>query len=141
MRVERIVPVILSGGIGTRLWPLSRTQYPKQYLPLIGEHTMLQETILRLDGLSSITDPIVVCNVDHRFIVKEQLQQINFNDPAILLEPVGRGTSAAITAAALYSKSKYDDAVLLVLSADHMIQDVEAFHKAIDISIMQAQNE
>jgi mannose-1-phosphate guanylyltransferase/mannose-6-phosphate isomerase len=140
MRVERIVPVILSGGSGTRLWPLSRAQYPKQYLPLVGDNTMFQETILRLNGLDNLADPIIICNADHRFLVAEQCQQIDITNSTILLEPVGRNTAPAIAAAALQSLKETDDAVLLVLSADHVIQDVKAFHTAIDIAVKQAQN-
>ena len=92
----KIVPVILSGGSGTRLWPLSRKQYPKQYLPLAGDNTMLQETILRLNGLGNLADPIIICNSDHRFLVAEQCQQIDIANPTILLEPVGRNTAPAI---------------------------------------------
>jgi len=114
-------------------------KYPKQYLLLFGDNTMLQETILRLDGLNNLTDPIIVCNSDHRFLVAEQCQQININNLTILLEPVGRNTAPAITAAALQSLKDADDAVLLVLSADHVIQDVEDFHKAINIASKQAQ--
>ena len=136
----KIIPVILSGGSGTRLWPLSRKQYPKQYLPLAGDNTMLQETILRLDGLDNLTDPIIVCNADHRFLVAEQCQQINIENPIILLEPVGRNTAPAIAAAALQSLKITYNAVLLVLSADHVIQDVDAFHQAIDIANQQAQS-
>ena len=135
----KIIPVILSGGSGTRLWPLSRKQYPKQYLPLAGDNTMLQETILRLSGLNNLADPIVICNADHRFLVAEQCQQINIKNPIILLEPVGRNTAPAIAAAALQSLKQTDDAVLLVLSADHVIQDVDAFHQAINIASQQAQ--
>jgi len=135
----QIIPVILSGGSGTRLWPLSRKQYPKQYLPLAGDNTMLQETILRLNGLDSLADPIIVCNADHRFLVAEQCQQIDIASPIILLEPVGRNTAPAIAAAALQSLKQTDDAVLLVLSADHVIQDVESFHQAINIASNQAQ--
>jgi mannose-1-phosphate guanylyltransferase/mannose-6-phosphate isomerase len=134
-----IVPVILSGGSGTRLWPLSRKQYPKQYLSLAGDNTMLQETILRLEGLDNLAEPIIICNADHRFIVAEQCQKIDIKKPTILLEPVGRNTAPAIAAAALQSLKLTDDAVLLVLSADHVIQDVEAFHQAINIAINQAQ--
>jgi mannose-1-phosphate guanylyltransferase/mannose-6-phosphate isomerase len=134
----KIIPVILSGGSGTRLWPLSRKQYPKQYLPLVGDNTMLQETILRLSGLGNLTEPIIICNADHRFLVAEQCQQINIKDPIILLEPVGRNTAPAIAAAALQSLKKTDNAVLLVLSADHVIQDVDAFHQAINIASQQA---
>jgi len=134
-----IIPVILSGGSGTRLWPLSRKQCPKQYLPLVGDNTMLQETILRLSGLDNLVDPIIICNADHRFLVAEQCQQIDIKNPTILLEPVGRNTAPAIAAAALQSLKQIDDAVLLVLSADHVIQDVEAFHQAINIASNQAQ--
>jgi len=135
----QIIPVILSGGSGTRLWPLSRKQYPKQYLPLAGDNTMLQETILRLGGLDNLADPIIVCNADHRFLVAEQCQQIDIKNPTILLEPVGRNTAPAIAAAALQSLKTSDDAVLLVLSADHVIQDIDAFHEAINIANNQAQ--
>ena len=135
----QITPVILSGGSGTRLWPLSRKQYPKQYLPLASDNTMLQETILRLKGLDNLAEPIIVCNADHRFLVAEQCQQIDIQNPTILLEPVGRNTAPAIAAAALQSLKQTDDAVLLVLSADHVIQDVESFHQAINIASNQAQ--
>jgi mannose-1-phosphate guanylyltransferase/mannose-6-phosphate isomerase len=135
----QIIPVILSGGSGTRLWPLSRKQYPKQYLPLASDNTMLQATILRLEGLNKLADPIIVCNADHRFLVAEQCQQIDINNPTILLEPIGRNTAPAIAASALQSLKEIDDAVLLVLSADHVIQDVEAFHQAINIASSQAQ--
>jgi len=136
----KIIPVILSGGSGTRLWPLSRKQYPKQYLPLAGDNTMFQETILRLDGLDNLTDPIIVCNVDHRFLVAEQCQQINIQNPVILLEPASRNTAPAITAAAVQSLKDSDGSMLLVLSADHVIQDVDAFHEAINIASQQAQS-
>lgn len=132
--MSKIVPVILSGGSGTRLWPLSREGYPKQYLSLVGEKTMLQETILRLNGLDGITDPIIICNEDHRFLVAEQCQIIGIKEPIILLEPVGRNTAPAITAAALHTLKKSDDTILLVLSADHVIKDVDAFHEAINIA-------
>jgi mannose-1-phosphate guanylyltransferase/mannose-6-phosphate isomerase len=139
--LSNIVPVILSGGSGTRLWPLSRKQYPKQYLPLVGNNTMLQETILRLNGIDNLVDPIIVCNADHRFLVAEQCQQIDITSPTILLEPIGRNTAPAIAAAALQSLKDLDDVVLLVLSADHVIQDVKAFHRAIKIATKQAQDD
>jgi len=135
-----IRPIILSGGSGTRLWPLSRKQYPKQYLPLASDNTMLQETILRLNGLDNLADPIIVCNADHRFLVAEQCQQIDIKNPTILLEPVGRNTAPAIAAAALQSLKDSDGSMLLVLSADHVIQDVDAFHEAINIASKQAQS-
>ena len=135
----KIVPVILSGGSGTRLWPLSRKQYPKQYLPLVSDNTMLQETILRLSGLDNLAEPIIICNEEHRFIVAEQCQQINITNPTILLEPIGRNTAPAIAAAALQAQKISEDSILLVLSADHVIKDVDEFHKAIDIAFKQAQ--
>ena len=134
----QIIPVILSGGSGVRLWPLSRKQYPKQYLPLVGDKTMLQETIMRLKGLDNLLDPIIVCNSDHRFLVAEQCQQIDITEPTILLEPIGRNTAPAIAAAAFQSLKHKDEAVLLVLSSDHVIQDIKAFHKAINIAINHA---
>ena len=136
----QIIPVILSGGSGTRLWPLSRNEYPKQYLPLAGDNTMLQETILRLSGLDNLADPIIVCNVDHRFLVAEQCQQIGVKNPIILLEPVGRNTAPAIAAAALQSLKASDDTIMLVLSADHVIQDIDVFHESIKIASGQAQD-
>ncbi len=139
-----IQPVILSGGSGTRLWPLSRKQHPKQYLPLVSNHTMLQETILRLHGLDNLADPVIICNIDHRFLVAEQCQQIDIQNPTILLEPVGRNTAPAIAAAALQLLKTNNlnlpdqDLILLVLSADHVIQDIDVFHKTINIAIKQA---
>ncbi|CAB5495395.1 Mannose-1-phosphate guanylyltransferase (EC / Mannose-6-phosphate isomerase (EC [Bathymodiolus thermophilus thioautotrophic gill symbiont] len=133
-----IIPVILSGGYGTRLWPLSRKQYPKQYLPLAGDNTMLQETILRLNGLDNLASPIIVCNAEHRFLVAEQCQKIDISNPTILLEPVGRNTAPAIVAAALQSLKMTDNGVLLVLSADHVIEDINTFHRAIDSALKQA---
>ncbi|MDH3645241.1 MAG: mannose-1-phosphate guanylyltransferase/mannose-6-phosphate isomerase [Gammaproteobacteria bacterium] len=126
-----ILPVVLSGGSGTRLWPLSRELYPKQLLPLVGEHTMLQETILRLEGLDELAAPLVVCNNEHRFMVAEQLRQIDVEAGAILLEPVARNTAPAVAIAALAAADhvrgvdSIGDPLLLVLPADHVIGDVE----------------
>ena len=136
----QIIPVILSGGSGRRLWPLSRKEYPKQYLPLVGDNTMLQDAILRLNGLDNLANPIIICNADHRFLVAEQCQQIGIKNPTILLEPIGKNTAPAIAAAALQSLKGSDDSILLVLSADHVIQDMNAFHKAINIARQQAQS-
>ena len=119
-----MIPVILSGGSGTRLWPLSRKQFPKQYLPLLSDNTMLQETILRLSGLGDLSEPIIICNEAHHFVVAEQCQQINITNPTILLEPIGRNTAPAIAAAALQAQKISEDSILLVLSADHFINDV-----------------
>src|SRR5512147_634393 len=96
-----LIPVILSGGSGTRLWPLSRELYPKQLLPLVGERTMLQETAARLEGLSDLGAPIVVCNESHRFMVAEQLRESGAEPQAIVLEPVGRNTAPAVAVAAI----------------------------------------
>ncbi|HWL64127.1 MAG TPA: mannose-1-phosphate guanylyltransferase/mannose-6-phosphate isomerase [Steroidobacteraceae bacterium] len=122
-----LTPVVLSGGSGTRLWPLSRELYPKQLLPLVGERTMLQETLLRLGGLE-VGRPIIVCNDAHRFLVAEQLRQIDVQPEAIVLEPVGRNTAPAIALAALQAAP---EALLLVLPADHLIRNVPAFHAAV----------
>jgi mannose-1-phosphate guanylyltransferase / mannose-6-phosphate isomerase len=122
-----ITPVILSGGSGTRLWPLSRELYPKQLLPLVGDRTMLQETVHRLIGLGA-GQPLIVCNEAHRFLVAEQLRQQKIAPQAIILEPAGRNTAPAIALAALKAAP---DALLLVLPADHVISDVAAFHAAI----------
>ena len=135
-----ITPVILSGGIGSRLWPLSRREFPKQYLPLAGDKTMLQETILRVNDVDNFSSPIIICNVDHRFIVAEQCQQIGLKSPIILLEPIGRNTAPAIAAAALHSLKDFDDSTLLILSADHVIQDIDAFHEGIKVANHQAQS-
>jgi mannose-1-phosphate guanylyltransferase/mannose-6-phosphate isomerase len=129
-----IVPVILSGGSGTRLWPLSRELYPKQLLPLFGTETMLQSTLRRLEGLGGLAEPIIVCNEEHRFLVAEQLRQIGVTPAAILLEPVGRNTAPAVAlaaAAALQAREQGDDPVLLVLPADHVIRDTAAFRATV----------
>ncbi|WAK03581.1 mannose-1-phosphate guanylyltransferase/mannose-6-phosphate isomerase [Methylobacter sp. YRD-M1] len=125
-----MIPVILSGGSGTRLWPLSRGQFPKQFLPLISNHTMLQETVLRLNGVEGMMAPIAVCNEDHRFMMAEQLWEIGVKPSAIILEPMGKNTAPAVAIAALTAKS--EDDVLLVLPADHVISDLEVFHQAIE---------
>ncbi|HWG75524.1 MAG TPA: mannose-1-phosphate guanylyltransferase/mannose-6-phosphate isomerase [Steroidobacteraceae bacterium] len=133
-----LVPVILSGGAGTRLWPLSRELYPKQLLPLVGRHTMLQETVLRLTGLAAGA-PIVVCNEAHRFLVAEQLRTIEREPRAIVLEPYGRNTAPAIALAAHAALAADEgDSLLLVLPADHVIGDVEAFHRAIETAVAAA---
>jgi len=128
-----IVPVIMSGGAGTRLWPLSRELYPKQLLPLVNDATMLQETQLRLSGLQNLAEPLVVCNEAHRFMVAEQMRQAGCPAGAILLEPVGRNTAPAVAVAALQAQRAGDDPVLLVLPADHVIVDAETFRDAVVI--------
>ena len=121
-----ICPVIMAGGSGTRLWPLSRAAHPKQFLRLHGEDTMLQATVKRLSGLD-IQASITICNEEHRFFVAEQLREID-KLGSIILEPVGRNTAPAIALAALTAK---DDPLLLVLAADHVIQDEAAFREAV----------
>lgn len=132
-----MTPVILSGGSGTRLWPLSRGQYPKQFLPLVGTHTMLQETVCRLQGLEGLKIPLAVCNEDHRFILAEQLREIGVKPAAIILEPAARNTAPAVAAAAMAASSEND--ILLVLPADHVIQNIDAFHRAVEIARRQAE--
>ncbi|HYM34010.1 MAG TPA: mannose-1-phosphate guanylyltransferase/mannose-6-phosphate isomerase, partial [Steroidobacteraceae bacterium] len=135
-----LIPVVLSGGSGTRLWPLSRELYPKQLLPLVGKGTMLQETLARLNKVADVGAPIVVCNESHRFLVAEQLQQIKATKSAIMLEPVGRNTAPAVAVAALSAQSSNGgDAVLLVLPADHVIRDVAAFRSAVAQGVTAAQ--
>ena len=127
--MSRITTVILSGGAGTRLWPLSRELYPKQFLPLAGSHTMIQDTVLRLSGLNEVNAPIIICNEDHRFLVAEQMRQIGCKPAAIILEPAGRNTAPAVAVAALHQEK--GDEVMLVLPADHVIKDQVAFHAAV----------
>jgi mannose-1-phosphate guanylyltransferase / mannose-6-phosphate isomerase len=126
-----IHPVILSGGAGTRLWPLSREHYPKQLLPLAAEQTLVQQTITRLVGIDHVVDPVFVCNEEHRFLIAEQVAEIGKRAGAILLEPAGRNTCPAVTVAALHVKSLGDDTVMLIMPADHVIQDVTAFQEAV----------
>ncbi|HEI3130876.1 TPA: mannose-1-phosphate guanylyltransferase/mannose-6-phosphate isomerase [Escherichia coli] len=125
-----IIPIIMAGGSGTRLWPLSRSLYPKQFLSLINENSLLQETLKRLDGLNCLP-PVIVSNNEHRFIVAEQLRQFGVDDFQIILEPVGRNTAPAVALAALKSLELHGDHHMLVLAADHAIQDIEAFHAAV----------
>jgi len=133
-----ILPVVLAGGSGSRLWPLSRTHYPKQLLKLFGEATMLQQTLQRLEGLEGLSNPVVVCNEEHRFMVAEQLQEIGQTRASILLEPVGRNTAPALALAALQACDLEDDPLLLVLAADHTIRDIPAFHRAINAALATA---
>jgi mannose-1-phosphate guanylyltransferase/mannose-6-phosphate isomerase len=137
--MKTIIPVILAGGSGTRLWPLSREHYPKQFIKLFGETTMLQQTLLRLEGLENLAPPIVVCNNEHRFMVAEQLQELGIEGAKIILEPVARNTAPALALSALYALDQAEEEpVLLVLSADHMIKDVREFHRAIDVALIAA---
>ena len=127
-----IIPVILSGGSGTRLWPLSRRLHPKQFLNLVNEKTLFQETIIRLP--KETTDPLIICNEAHRFIVAEQLRQIKSKNKGIILEPIGKNTAPAIAIAAMNLLNEENDPTLLVLSADHLIEDDEQFDESIKIA-------
>ncbi len=126
-----IVPVILAGGSGSRLWPLSRQLYPKQLIDLHSRYTMLQETLLRLDELDNIAAPIIVCNQEHRFMTAEQLRQIQRQPQAILLEPEGKNTAPAIALSAVKLLEQEQDPVMLVLPADHVIANMDRFHQTI----------
>lgn len=128
-----IVPVILSGGSGTRLWPLSRRSHPKQFLPLLNGRSLLQSTLGRLEGLSGLAPPVVVCNESHRFLVAEQMRQAGVKNAPILLEPAGRNTAPAVALSALHvgSGETGPDPLLLVLPADHAVEDESAFRAAV----------
>jgi mannose-1-phosphate guanylyltransferase/mannose-6-phosphate isomerase len=136
-----IIPVILAGGSGTRLWPLSRQLYPKQLIDISDENTMLQNTILRLEGLEMAGPPIIVCNEDHRFMTAEQLRKIEKDPHAIILEPVGRNTAPAIALAAVKAMEIEKDPILLVLPADHVIEKVIEFHAVIRAGLAYAQKD
>jgi len=133
-----IQPVILSGGSGTRLWPLSRQLYPKQLLPLVSNDTMLQETVGRLEGIDNLSAPLIICNEEHRFLVAEQLRSIDKAAEKIILEPVGRNTAPALTLAAL-AMVDTPETILLVMPADHVIQNVVAFQSAVNDAALLAQ--
>jgi len=135
--VTKLQPVLLSGGSGTRLWPLSREAYPKQFLPLAGEDTMLQATWRRIAELAALP-PIVVAGEDHRFLVAEQLRQAGTPSPAIVLEPVGRNTAPAIAAAALQATADGGDPLLLVLPSDHVVRDAAAYRAAVQAAMPAA---
>lgn len=135
-----LVPVILCGGSGTRLWPLSRETYPKQFLQLHGESTLLQQTMQRLDGLDNLCSALLVCNETSRFIAAEQLRAIGIDNAEILLEPVRRNTAPAIASAALQTLAGGNDALLLVLPSDHLIENLPAFQEAVKIGQQAAMN-
>ena len=139
--MTQVVPVILSGGAGTRLWPLSREMYPKQLLALTSKQTMLQDTAARLAAVSGAMPPIVVCNEAHRFTVAEQLRALGVHGSSILLEPAGRNTAPAVALAALQAIKIDADATLIVAPADHVIRDVRKFAQAADVAVSLAQRD
>ena len=132
---SKVLPVILCGGQGTRLWPLSRKSFPKQFLSLNNSNkkSLLQNTQVRLEGIKDLIEPILICNSEHRFIVAEQMRDINVTPKSIILEPFGRNTAPAILVAAFKSLEIEDNPHLLVLSADHQINNDKAFRDLIEI--------
>lgn len=133
-----IIPIILSGGAGTRLWPLSWGNHPKQFLPLISDKTMIQETLLRLDGLET-GNPIISCGEGHRFLVAQQIGEITNKKPVILLEPMAKNTAPAIAAACCAAMKQDKDAVVVVLPSDHVIADISAFQNAVKTAALNAE--
>ena len=134
-----LIPVLLSGGVGSRLWPVSRELYPKQFLPLADDRlSLFQQTLERLDGMPALGEPIVVCNEEHRFLVAQQLRELGHEGASIILEPVGRNTAPAIALAAIDALKQTADAVLLVLPADHVIRDRAALQRAAQRAMAQA---
>tara|TARA_B100000941_G_C28507226_1_gene558105 strand:+ start:1112 stop:2551 length:1440 start_codon:yes stop_codon:yes gene_type:complete len=143
MSTKQIIPVILCGGLGTRLWPLSRESYPKQYLSINSKEnkSLLQKTQERLKGIKNIQPPIIICNEEHRFIVAEQMREINIEPNIIILEPEGRNTAPAINIAALKALQSEEDPIILVLSSDHYIEKNSEFRKVVEIGINYAVEE
>jgi mannose-1-phosphate guanylyltransferase/mannose-6-phosphate isomerase len=131
---EKIIPVVLSGGAGTRLWPVSRTLYPKQLQSLLSEQSLLQDTLARLSG-NRFADPIIICNDEHRFIIAEQIRKIGVQGARIVLEPVGRNTAPAAAVSAILAGSPGTDPVVLVAPSDHVILDAPAFQGAIETAL------
>jgi mannose-1-phosphate guanylyltransferase len=137
-----ILPVIMAGGTGSRLWPLSRELYPKQFLTVTGEQSMLQQTLARLSGIEHQA-PLLICNEEHRFIAAEQLRLGSFESSGIILEPVGRNTAPAIALAALQAlktESENEEPILLVLAADHLIENTASFHSSVERALPFAQD-
>ncbi|MGX6565908.1 mannose-1-phosphate guanylyltransferase/mannose-6-phosphate isomerase [Cupriavidus necator] len=136
----RICPVILCGGSGTRLWPMSRSTYPKQYLKLAGGRTLVQQTAMRLRAVHGVAPPIVITNAEQRFLVAEQLREVGITPSSIVLEPVGRNTAPAVAVAALLASREAEDTLLMILPSDHVIQDEEVFCRLVDTAAALAQD-
>jgi mannose-1-phosphate guanylyltransferase len=136
----RIVPVLLSGGTGSRLWPLSRETYPKQLLSLLDDKTLLQQTALRVADPGLFAEPMVIANAEHRFVIGEQLRAVGISDPTIVLEPFGRNTVPAVAIAALLASEADPEAVILVLPVDHWVRNHAAFRAAISSGLAAARH-
>ncbi len=139
--MRKIIPIILAGGTGSRLWPLSRESFPKQFLQLTDdkEYTLIQKTYKRIENIKNITKPIIICNEEHRFIVGDQMKRIKTQPLSIILEPEGRNTAPAIAIASLKVLKEYKDPILLILSSDHEIHNIPEFTKSIEKSVDIAQ--
>jgi mannose-1-phosphate guanylyltransferase len=136
-----LIPVVMAGGTGSRLWPVSRESFPKQFVSFQGsEASLFQQTLKRLEGLEGLQAPIVLCNENHRFLVAEQLQELGIEDAEIILEPIVRNTAPAVALAAFSAIEAHPDAVLLVLAADHNIENISNFHQAINLANESAEN-
>jgi len=139
----KVQPVILAGGSGTRLWPLSRSMYPKQFLPLLGDSTLLDSTLERLEDIgkdTSVASPLVICNRENRFFVADHFRKAGIEDGEIILEPCGRNTAPALTLAALHIEKINDDAVMFVSPSDHLVKNLMAFKESSKLAIQQAQD-
>ncbi len=134
MKINKIYPVILSGGSGTRLWPQSRLSFPKQFLKINSNYTLIQETLIRIKNKKLFHPPILICNDEHRFLIAEQLRELKIKPKLIILEPIGRNTTAAVTVASLIIKKLDKNAKILILSSDHKIDNTKKFHKLISNS-------
>ncbi len=140
----QLLPVILSGGSGSRLWPLSREAYPKQFLPLVGNQSLLQATVSRLDGVSpsvSLMDPLIVCNEAHRFLVAEQFRLMRREAMSVILEPIGRNTAPALALAALMALKSGEDPIMIVMPADHLIEDEAIFRAVVAEGVLLAERQ
>lgn len=136
--MSKLIPIILSGGAGTRLWPLSWSDHPKQFLPLISNKTMIQETLLRLKGIE-IGIPVISCGEGHRFLVAQQIGEVSEKQPTIILEPMAKNTAPAIAAACCAAMKQDKDAVVIVLPSDHVIADIKAFQSAVMTAAKEAE--
>ncbi len=140
MSSTSLIPIILSGGSGSRLWPLSRKLYPKQFIPLQGDKSLYQTTLERISGLDGVENIVTICNDEHRFMAAEQTRLLNIENSDIILEPVGRNTAPAVTIAAMHAMNKTSDACLLVLPADHILGDKQKFFSAVQQASQAAKN-